>query len=503
MADFLISIGCVQGMRKSDWLEKLGNPVFEVVQKHRISCLFDLVIDYPDSLPALDDLKSCIKETREYAVLIEDFSLAIQKRLLHPGASTADIIQHYMATIKVLNHVEPSGYALNIISKPIQRYLRSRKDAIRNIVILLTEDSVENEGTLLFTNNVQHTNRFYTSDEMALDGIGKWQPAPLEIAPKSAVAYSSTDTISLLTDIYGTKELFLSAYRSMLAERLIRKIDFDCSKELKTLELLKIRFGEASLHNAEIMMRDVTDSKRLNSSIQHDILALDNKNEDMDKLKVLVTSDQYWPSNSDFDFNLPEGLNSALELFAKKYHSQKAPRTLKWKKSLGEVSLDLHLGGEILQFNVTPFQASILMAFQISKSMSVDELCQNLNVSEAVLLQNVAFWLNEGVITFNKDEQQQFTRNESIIRPMATMDIEGMNEDQDDNSGMEHLEPFIVGMLTNFDALPLERIHNMLKMFVSEPPYDRSIDDLGKFMNTLVHCQKVSLEGKMYRLNKD
>ena len=29
---------------------------------------------------------------------------------------------------------------------------------------------------------------------------------------------------------------------------------------------------------------------------------------------------------------------------------------------------------------------------------------------------------------------------------------------------MRGLEPFIMGMLTNFDALPLDRIHNMLKV---------------------------------------
>lgn len=33
---------------------------------------------------------------------------------------------------------------------------------------------------------------------------------------------------------------------------------------------------------------------------------------------------------------------------------------------------------------------------------------------------------------------------------------------------MRGLEPFILGMLTNFDALPLDRIHNMLKASLAE-----------------------------------
>jgi hypothetical protein len=39
--------------------------------------------------------------------------------------------------------------------------------------------------------------------------------------------------------------------RSMLAEKLLAKGDYNCDKEIRTLELLKIRFGEANLLNCE------------------------------------------------------------------------------------------------------------------------------------------------------------------------------------------------------------------------------------------------------------
>lgn len=42
--------------------------------------------------------------------------------------------------------------------------------------------------------------------------------------------------------------------RLMLADRLASRPDFDCQRELRTMELLKLRFGEANLHNAEIML---------------------------------------------------------------------------------------------------------------------------------------------------------------------------------------------------------------------------------------------------------
>ena len=40
--------------------------------------------------------------------------------------------------------------------------------------------------------------------------------------------------------------------RSLLAEKLLGKTDYECDREIRTLELLKLRFGEANLHNCEV-----------------------------------------------------------------------------------------------------------------------------------------------------------------------------------------------------------------------------------------------------------
>lgn len=40
--------------------------------------------------------------------------------------------------------------------------------------------------------------------------------------------------------------------RGMLAERLLGKSDFDTDNEIRTLEHLKKRFGEANLHDCEV-----------------------------------------------------------------------------------------------------------------------------------------------------------------------------------------------------------------------------------------------------------
>ena len=56
---------------------------------------------------------------------------------------------------------------------------------------------------------------------------------------------------------------------------------------------------------------------------------------------------------------------------------------------------------------------------------------------------------------------------------------------------MGPFENYIVGVLTNWPAgLPLERLHNMLRMFVVNPKYDRSLEQLSAFLQVRAgpHC---------------
>ncbi len=61
-------------------------------------------------------------------------------------------------------------------------------------------------------------------------------------------------------------------------------------------------------------------------------------------------------------------------------------------------------------------------------------------------------------------------------------------------------EQFVMGMLTNFDGgLALDRIHNMLKMFVVDPAYDKSAEQLATFLGQLVADEKLSCEAGVFR----
>ena len=56
--------------------------------------------------------------------LVASLSAAFQRRLLHPGASTANILRQYVATVKVLQALDPSGICHEKVGEPVRQYLQ-------------------------------------------------------------------------------------------------------------------------------------------------------------------------------------------------------------------------------------------------------------------------------------------------------------------------------------------------------------------------------------------
>lgn len=80
-------------------------------------------------------------------------------------------------------------------------------------------------------------------------------PDPVDADPTklSHPRKRASDIISMLVNIYGSKELFVNEYRTLLSNRILSQYDPD--REIRNLELLKKRFGEAPLHQCEVMLK--------------------------------------------------------------------------------------------------------------------------------------------------------------------------------------------------------------------------------------------------------
>jgi hypothetical protein len=61
------------------------------------------------------------------------------------------------------------------------------------------------------------------------------------ISAKTSKSRRTSDIISMLVNVYGSKELFVNEYRTLLADRLLSQFTYNTEKEFRYLELLKLR----------------------------------------------------------------------------------------------------------------------------------------------------------------------------------------------------------------------------------------------------------------------
>lgn len=164
----------------------------------------------------------------------------------------------------------------------------------------------------------------------------------------------------MLVNVYGSKELFVNEYRTLLADRLLSQLTCDTEREIRYLELLKLRFGDSQLHYCEVMLKDIGDSKRIAQHIKQD----PEYTETDVPTSAMVVSAQFWPAFKDEKLELHPKIDAQLEKYTGAFEMLKGNRTLSWKKHLGIVDLEIELPDRVLSLSVTPVHATIIMHFQ-------------------------------------------------------------------------------------------------------------------------------------------
>uniref|UniRef100_A0A8C5PE30 Anaphase-promoting complex subunit 2 n=1 Tax=Leptobrachium leishanense TaxID=445787 RepID=A0A8C5PE30_9ANUR len=481
----------------------------------RIDELFSIIRDFPESKPAIEDLKFCLKRTNQRQQLLLSLRGALETRLLHPGVNTSDIITLYILAIKALRELDPSMVILEVACEPIRKYLRTREDTVRQIVAGLTGDA-EGSGDLaaeLSKADPVVLDNGHESDDNVSEPED-WVPDPVDADPgKGNSKRRSSDIISLLVSIYGSKELFINEYRSLLADRLLHHFTYSLEREIRNVELLKLRFGEAQMHYCEVMLKDMADSRRINTNILDEEEKLPEEQKPPFNLVAVILSSEFWPALKEEKLELPELIKEAMDVYTKKYEKLKAMRTLNWKHHLGLVNLDLELADRTLSVSVSPVHAAIILNFQSKSSWALEELSDVLKVPVVSLRRKMTLWLQQGVLredppgTFTVIEEEQRDRAEKVV--LIDSDEEGdsamaSQADQKEEE-LQLFWTYIQAMLTNLESLPLERIHSMLKMFVmtSHVVTEIDIQELQGFLQKKVSDQLLVYSGGVYRLPKN
>lgn len=406
--------------------EKLNRFLRDAYANVRVSHMFEIIIEYPDSDAAIQDLKLCLDESisSDFRLnLIESVRQSLIESLLHPGVNTYDILTAYISAIKALRALDPTGLILQLVTEPVRRYLKSRDDTVRCIVTALTDEDHNSElnREMIKSGNQANENSVDGKGgtlEMNLPSEGEkctpnnfetWKPDPIKLNTSDDVMKSSrfSDIVSILVNIYETKDLFVEEYQKLLSQRLLNKYE-ECNLdiELRNLELLTMRFSDCELHRCEVMLKDVQTSKRINKRILSGDIR-DHKLEGFKNIDVLIVSSPFWPDKFSPMASVSEEppvikfapeIESAMTTYTKAFESIQASRTLHWRHHLGQVNLDLTIGGRTQNFVVTPLHASLLYLFKEKKSWKLADLMQKTCLPSATLCSRLALWQRNGII---------------------------------------------------------------------------------------------------------
>jgi len=553
---------------RKGWSQHLDFNANTIFAKLRISELFNITRSFPESIPALKDLQASIQRTDLNDHLCVEMRKQLANRLLQAGASTDAIISTYIRLVKALRVYDPTSVTLEAVTGPTMSYLRSRSDTIRCIIRSLTEDSQSELYKELRRPRAGPIQEEDDSDEDAhMDSSTGWEPDPVTADPsKPSRSRHNTDIISMLVNIYGSKELFVSEYRSMLKDKLLcAPIDaaYDTEEELQGQEYLKLRFGEQSLEMCDFMLADIADSERINRSIKEkmgvlqlppddapdsrwtawvmsyanntqgshmgkfDLKKADQRAQAVTQAKLMakelrdgvylssiIITRLCWPPLQEEEVVLPPRIQAVMDLYNDQYHVLKVPRKLQWKSNLGAVDVDLVFADRELSLRVTPIQATVLAMFEEQPEWNLHALRTALKMDTGMLDKCLGYLANQRVIEEERDSdpRKHMCRILETL-PAATAEDEEMDmmaeDDCDDERGAgpqldpqwEKIQSYVTGMLNVHGTAPLDRIHNMLRMFVSDPPYDRSIDELRDYLGTLVDKDVLDCTGDTYSIH--
>ncbi|RLN48195.1 hypothetical protein BBJ29_000303 [Phytophthora kernoviae] len=346
----------------------------------------------------------------------------------------------------------------------------------------------------------------------------------LRIAQLFEIIKEFPDSIPALEDLRQCLE------RTQQHDKLLQNLDYDTDRDVQTLELLKLRFGEDSLQQCEIMVRDIEDSKRLNLNARSVLekpeakaaaaaMARAGEEKEIDAgrcgvsqtvlVDATIISQQFWPPLQGDGFTVHPSMSKGIDAFKDAYHVLRNPRSLEWNPSLGSVQLLIELEGEEREFTVSPLQASIILYFEEKDRWGVDELSAKLEVDDDLLLKHTSLWVNHGLVAFAPGRKElvastSFQDTRCNNEPLADELETAVSSEAQAEEDLKVLETYIVGMLSNFGSLSIQRIHNMLSTFARSgaQPYTKTISGLSVVLGKLVDKGKLELADGQYQLAK-
>ncbi|CCF36612.1 Cullin family protein [Colletotrichum higginsianum] len=506
----------------------------------RIHELFDIVLQWPESRGALDDLRSAITTPQRRLQLTDTFSAALQKRLLHPGRSTLDILRVYISMIRTFHALDHSKVLLDRVVHSLQLYLCQRDDAIPIVVtgLLSNPDDVHTEASktklvelaVLLNDPSQQRRPATDEEELDWDDMG-WIPDPVD----AGVNYKrpkSEDVIGTLINALGSQDIFIKEFQNIIAERLL-STQAEFIQEIRVLNLLKKRFGDNALQNCDVMIKDIQDSKRVDSIISKTVRTgyiggPVRKSKELPSYHTKILSRLFWPTMDREHFILPQPVAEVQGHYDGEFERLKSSRKLTWLNNLGNATVSLELEDRTVEKECKTYEAVVIYAFQedatynrpLPVRRTIDQLEEILQMDDDLIRSAISFWISQRVL--RETEPGKFVVLENLdddANGGADPVVPGPDEAPVPESGdLSPKKPsaldakeqerrhmywqFIVGMLTNSSpAMPLGQIAMMMKMLIADG-FPWSNEELQEFLAEKMAEEELELAGGKYRLPK-
>jgi len=214
-------------------MEKFKEMSIDRLANLRINELFDIVVNWPRSSGALDDLRTAITTAQKRLRLTDVFANTLSDNLLHPGASTSLILQTYIAMIRSFHALDHSKVLLDRVAYALQLYLCSREDTVRIIIAGLLSETEDSKGAPialpgdklvelahLLNNSAEKIGHRADDEELDWHDLD-WIPDPVDAGPGYRRS-KTADVIGTLIGVLGSPEVFIKEFQNIIGENFLR-----------------------------------------------------------------------------------------------------------------------------------------------------------------------------------------------------------------------------------------------------------------------------------------